>query len=188
MCRDECARDRSFALVSFSSAPTRTHTLAYSQPRMKVSDDHDKVSIPGEKEAYRLFNSRLEPVLDLLLQVGTAPPQANKRILCRHPFDASKRVYVTPFVVQPLHRLYWDGPAVGRATLARGGAIAHADVLASYPSLTEVKAHVTAQLSSFRDDHLRRLNPTPYKTSISSDLFLYMQDLWSRETPIPEIS
>lgn len=147
------------------------------QPRMKVSSDHDKVTIPGEKEAYRLYNAANEPVLDLLVQVGTSAPQANKRILCRHPFDANKRVYVTPHVVQPLHHLVWDGPVHCNKV----------NVLEGYPSLKQVRENVSAELARFREDHLRRLNPTPYKMSVSSDLFSYMADLWLQETPIAEI-
>lgn len=154
------------------------------QPRMKVSSDHDKVTIPGEKECYRLYNSSAEPVLDLLVQVGTTPPQAGKRILCRHPFDANKRVYVTPATVEPLHALVWDGAKHGK----RGpNGEAPVNPLEGYPSLAAVRAHVASELGRFREDHLRRLNPTPYKMSVSSDLFSFMADLWLQETPIAEI-
>ena len=154
------------------------------QPRMKVSSDHDKVTIPGEKECYRLYNSSKEPVLDLLVQVGTTPPQAGKRILCRHPFDANKRVYVTPATVEPLHALVWDGAKHGK----RGpNGEAPVNPLEGYPSLAAVRAHVASELGRFREDHLRRLNPTPYKMSVSSDLFSFMADLWLQETPIAEI-
>lgn len=38
------------------------------------------------------------------------PPEPKKRVLCRHPFLESKRAYVNPARVEPLHRLYWkDG-------------------------------------------------------------------------------
>ena len=150
------------------------------QPRMKVSSEPSKVTIPGAKEAYRLYNAAGEPVLDLLVQVGTAAPQPAKRILCRHPFDANKRVYVTPTRVQPLHQLVWDGPVHG----VKG---AEVNVLEGYPSLAEVRAHVAQELQRFREDHLRRLNPTPYKMCVSSDLFAFMADLWLQETPVPEI-
>lgn len=148
-----------------------------SQPRMKVSSDHDKVTIPGGKEAYRLYNSASEPVIDLLVQVGTSAPQPNKRILCRHPFDANRRVYVTPHMVHPLHHLVWDGPVHCH----------HSNPLEGYPSLAEIREYVATELKRFREDHLRRLNPTPYKIAVSSDLFAFMQDLWLQETPIAEI-
>lgn len=140
------------------------------QPRIKVSQDSQKVTIPGRKEAFRLFNASGEPVLDLLIASGTTPPVPMKRILCRHPFDANKRVYVTPSKVVPLHHVVWDGKLVQ-----------------PFPSLREVRNRVMDQLQSFREDHLRHLNPTPYKLSVTSDLYTFMHDLWLTETPIAEI-
>jgi hypothetical protein len=121
------------------------------QPRIKVSQDSVKVTIPGRKEAYRLFNSAGEAVLDLLIASGTTPPVPQKRILCRHPFDANKRVYVTPSRVQALHSCWFDG-----------------GLTKPFPSLREIRTKVQHQLSTFREDHLRRLNPTPYKLSVTS--------------------
>jgi nicotinate phosphoribosyltransferase len=39
-----------------------------------------------------------------------------------------------------------------------------------------------------RPDHLRLLNPTPYKVSVSSELYSFIHDLWLQEAPIPDIS
>jgi nicotinate phosphoribosyltransferase len=155
------------------------------QARMTVSSQPLKVSIPCAKEAFRLFNSAGEPVLDLLVQSGTVVPVAGRRILCRHPFDANKRVYVTPAAVEPLHQCVWDGALHSPAALAAGKG---KHVLSDYPSLDGVRALVTHELSRFREDHLRRLNPTPYKVAVSSDLFAFMADLWLQETgPIPDL-
>lgn len=110
-----------------------------------------QVTIPGRKEAYRLFNAAGEAVLDLLIASGTTPPVPQKRILCRHPFDANKRAYVTPSRVQALHSCWFDG-----------------GLTKPFPSLREIRTKVQHQLSTFREDHLRRLNPTPYKLSVTS--------------------
>lgn len=141
------------------------------QPRIKVSHDSAKITIPGKKDAYRLFSSTGEPVLDLLVASGTQAPQPQRRILCRHPFDANKRVYVTPAKVQALHSCFFDSGSLTQP----------------FPSMNEIRHRVQQQLSSFREDHLRRLNPTPYKLSVTSDLYTFMHDLWLAETPITEI-
>lgn len=127
------------------------------QPRIKVSQDSVKVTIPSRKEAYRLFNASGEPVLDLLIASGTTPPVPMKRILCRAPFDANKRVYVTPSKVQLLHSCWFDGA-----------------LTKPFPSLRAVRTRVQEQLAQFREDHLRRLNPTPYKLSVTSDLYTFV--------------
>lgn len=68
-----------------------------------------QVTLPGAKEAYRLIGGEGVPLLDVIIRCGEARPQAGKRMLCRHPFDEKKRVYVTPTAVIPLLRLVWKG-------------------------------------------------------------------------------
>ena len=65
-------------------------------PRIKLSQELSKMTIPGKKEAYRLFGEDGYSLLDLMIRVGDKPPDPAKRVLCHHPFDHIKRVYVTP--------------------------------------------------------------------------------------------
>ncbi len=65
--------------------------------------------MPGSKEAFRLIGTEGVPLLDLIIRVGEQRPAPGKRMLCRHPFDEKKRVYVTPTAVIPLLRLVWKG-------------------------------------------------------------------------------
>merc|ERR1712023_258972 len=101
-------------------------------------------------------------------------PEPSKRLLCRHPFIERKRVYVTPASVMPLLECVWDGQ--------RGG------VMSPLPSSDEVRAYVEEQLSLCREDHLRSLNPTPYKVSISEHLYTYVHMLWMDNVPIPDLA
>jgi nicotinate phosphoribosyltransferase len=139
-------------------------------PRIKLSQELSKMTIPGKKEAYRLFGEDGYGLLDLMIRVGEKPPEPSKRILCHHPFDHIKRVYVTPSKVIPLHRCVWDGKRV-------------------YPevSLNESRNYVLNQLRSTREDHLRDVNPTPYKVSVSEELYNYVYHLWTEESPVTEL-
>ena len=85
-------------------------------PRIKLSEDVEKVTIPGRKEAFRLYLKNGEPVVDVMLQAAEPAPTANSRILCRHPFIASKRAYVHPARVERLFNLVWDGNSGGVPT------------------------------------------------------------------------
>jgi nicotinate phosphoribosyltransferase len=139
-------------------------------PRIKLSQELSKMTIPGKKEVYRLFSEDGYSLLDLMIRVGDKPPEPSKRVLCHHPFDHIKRVYVTPSKVVPLHRCVWDGKRV-------------------YPeaSLSESRDYVLDQLRSIRQDHLRDINPTPYKVSVSEELYSYVYHLWTEESPVTEI-
>ena len=72
-----------------------------------------------------------------------------------------------PSGVVPLHELVWDGRLVQ-----------------SLPPRADVRGRVKSSLALTRDDHLRRLNPTPYKVSVSEGLYGYMHELWLQEAPI----
>jgi nicotinate phosphoribosyltransferase len=139
-------------------------------PRIKLSQELSKMTIPGKKEAYRLFGEDGFSLLDMMIKVGDEPPKPDHRILCHHPFDHIKRVYVTPSKVVLLHHCVWDGKRV-------------------YPDvpLNESRDYVLNQLRSTREDHLRDINPTPYKVSVSEELYSYVFQLWEEESPVTEL-
>ena len=102
--------------------------------------------------------------------MGSTAPTVGKKILCRHAYDEKMRCFVTPSRVEKLHELIWDGK-----------------LTQSLPTLNEVRDRCKQQIETMREDHMRRLNPTPYKVSLSSELYTFMHDLWLSETPIPEL-
>jgi len=140
-------------------------------PRIKLSQDVEKVTLPGRKEAYRLYVGDNVPVIDILQIVGNPIPQVNTKILCRHPFIESKRAYVSPLKVEALHHLVWDE---GHITI-------------QIPTIFEVKEYAKQQLQMLRKDHLRLLNPTPYKVSVNEKLYDYVHTLWLQEAPIKQL-
>ena len=139
-------------------------------PRIKLSQELSKITIPGKKEAYRLLGEDGYGLLDLMIRVGDPPPKPGKRVLCHHPFDHIKRVYVAPSKVLPLHHCVWDGKRVQPEV-----------------QLSESRNYVLDQLKSTRGDHLRDINPTPYKVSVSEELFNYVYHLWTEESPVREL-
>ncbi|KAF5281653.1 hypothetical protein FQA39_LY17751 [Lamprigera yunnana] len=117
------------------------------QPRIKLSQDVGKVSLPGRKDAYRLYSERGDALVDLLLRSDEQEPRVRERILCRHPFEESKRAYVIPKKIEKLHKLYWKDGKICRTV----------------PTLEEIRCRVTTTLKSLRSDIKRNHNPTPYK-------------------------
>lgn len=103
------------------------------------------MTIPCAKAAYRLFGHD-GPVIDLLTLRDEPPPQPGEGVLCRHPFEGTKRAKVRPVRVEVLHTLVWDG----KATMPT-------------ESIVDVRARCLAQVHALREDHRRPVNPTPYK-------------------------
>ena len=144
------------------------------EPRIKLSNDIEKVLIPGKKIAYRLFGEAGWPLLDLL--VGAAepnPPTEGGRVLCRHPFVEQKRVAVVPQRVVKLHEVVFDGK-----NGVQEGAL---------PSIQETRQYVTDQINLTRPDMLRQVNPGEYKVSVSDETFRFLHQLWQSETPVREL-
>lgn len=139
-------------------------------PRIKISQEPEKTTLPCRKSIYRLYGAEGFPLLDLMTLESEKPPVSGEKILCRHPFHAEKRVYVVPAAVEELHCCVWDG----RRTV-------------SEQSLPHVREYCSSQIRSLRNDHLRTLNPTPYKVSLSNSLYERLYELRQNETPIATI-
>ncbi|XP_003746526.1 nicotinate phosphoribosyltransferase [Galendromus occidentalis] len=141
------------------------------EPCIKLSNDINKVTIPGQKKVYRLYGKDGHPLLDLMQLNDENPPEVGSKVLCRHPFEETKRAYVCPNKVELLHQLYWGDGVVKE----------HA------PDLKKLRDRVLGQMESLRADIKRTLNPTPYKVSVSEKLYSFMHDLWLENAPIGEL-
>ncbi|CAI7877260.1 unnamed protein product [Closterium sp. NIES-53] len=152
-----------------------------SQPRIKLSQDFDKVTIPGKKACYRLYGREGYPLVDLLMMPSDPRPQVGERILCRHPFSQSKRAYVVPHRVEPLYRCFWRGK---QFSLPDGQVEEESEGVERLPVLVEVRERCRQQITGLRPDHIQGLNPTPYKISVTDRLYNFIQDLWMTEAPL----
>lgn len=141
-------------------------------PRMKLSQDVEKAIIPGKKDAYRLFSEKGDALIDLLQRSCESAPEIKRRVLCRHPFEESKRAYVIPSKVERLLVMYMD-----KGKLCK-----------PLPNIEEVRNVVKENLRHLRSDIKRSLNPTPYKVSVSDDLYHFLHEFWLKNAPIGELS
>lgn len=141
-------------------------------PRIKLSDEIEKVLIPGRKKPYRLFGMTGSPLIDVLLHKDEKSPEKGQRILCRHPFAEHKRVAVIPTEVKPLHILVFD---------CENG------VVHETPKLMDSRSYVLDQIKTIRPDILRHIDPGQYKVSVSESVFSELHQTWLAENPVLEI-
>lgn len=129
------------------------------------------MTIPGRKHLYRIYGHDGKALCDLLTRSDEVAPQKGQKILSRHPFLDQRRAYVTPTSVQDLYKLFWsDG-----------------EIQQTLPSLKDIRDYAKQQIHELRKDHVRDLNPTPYKVSITNNLFEFMHELWMKSVPIGEL-
>lgn len=141
-------------------------------PRIKLSEDKIKTTTPCCKNAWRLFGEN-GAILDLMTLVDEPMPTPGQDLLCRDPFDETKRATVCPVNVMPLLAEVWNG--------LQGSCIADYRAIRSY---------VIEQLrgGQIREDHLRLLNPTPYKVAVSPALYQKLHELMLSEASVPRLS
>ena len=145
---------------------------ANGKPRMKLSEDPGKTTTPGKKKVYRLYSKEGYPILDLVMLVEEEAPKVGERILCHHVHNTKKRCYCTPSRVEELLVKVWE---------KENGCVYQ------LPPLKESRDYVLKQLKEAREDHVRYMNPTPYKVSTSTRLSDYVNDIWTSICPIAEL-
>ena len=82
------------------------------QPCIKISLDVGKVTVPGKKSLFRLYGKEGYALLDLMQGVDEVVPKPLNKVLCRHPFEESKRCYATPSKVDNLLQVWWKNGKV----------------------------------------------------------------------------
>lgn len=140
-------------------------------PRIKISQNINKITIPGKKKVFRIWTNQSCPFADLIMSEHEKTPKINEKILLRHPFFENKRILIKPSKIIPLYKTVFD----------KGKML--------NPEKTEkIRSYIKEQIGSMREDHLRRDNPARYKVSVSQDLYEFMQELLAKESPVEEIN
>ena len=139
-------------------------------PRMKISQQTEKLVIPGQKSVYRLFGADGGMLLDLMALAQEPAPLPGRETLALHPSDPFKRGRVIPHHVENMLKpLFKDGQWLDQRTL-------HEKRSASLQSM-----------KALRTDVWRIHNPAPYKVSTSETLSNLLQELYKKENPPAQI-
>ena len=191
-----------------------THTLllllcaveSNKEPRIKLSQELEKVTLPGRKCVYRFYglgpNNNRIPLVDYMCLADEDPPKACRNddddgILCRNPFQQQDRIRIFPARVEALHTLVFDGgnSSAGMNTTAdctnSSSSIGDGDGSggnnSGSSSLSETRAYVLKQLrEEFPDSITRYESPTRYDVVVSPKLYTYFHELWEKNAPISE--
>ena len=147
------------------------------QPRIKLSQEFGKITIPGQKRVYRLYGEEGHAIVDYMKVADDEEdpiPQVGQRIVCRHPFQPDKRFVAIPSKVVPLHTQVFppigvneDGDNVNPLSIAR--------------------YYVKEQLTETFSSELTAFKPTKsYDVMVSQKLFDFLRTVWAKEAPLEE--
>ncbi|NWI95471.1 PNCB phosphoribosyltransferase, partial [Pitta sordida] len=123
-------------------------------PCLKVTEDEEKMTIPGVKSIYRLHDDAGHPFMDLLALEEEPAPGAGQELRIRVLGRLGETTKVIPSAVERLHRTYFqDG-----------------QVCEPLPSIPEVRIHAQESLSQLSPSHRRLREPQPYPVAVTEKL------------------
>ncbi|XP_069477861.1 nicotinate phosphoribosyltransferase [Ambystoma mexicanum] len=132
-------------------------------PRMKLSEDHEKMTIPGSKSIYRLFDCQGHPFLDLMAVEDEPPPPVGQEIELHVLGSLEESKKVTPGSIEVLHRVcFKDG-----------------QICEILPSISEIKTHAQNSLSMLSTEHKKLFYPEAYKVAVTEKLYQLHNNLRS---------
>ncbi|XP_073433383.1 nicotinate phosphoribosyltransferase [Dendrobates tinctorius] len=132
------------------------------QPRMKISEDQEKSTIPGSKAVYRLYDRTNQPLLDLMTLEDEPPPELGKEVKVYELGRSTENECVTPIRAEHLHRTYFQ----------------HTQLLQPLPTIADIRSYAQKSLTSLHPQQQQLDEPQPYRVAVSEKLHGLLSALW----------
>ncbi len=123
-------------------------------PKIKLSDNTAKITNPGFKNLYRLYDRENGMAIADLITLREETVDDSKPLTIFHPIETWKRHEVENFYAEALQQ-----------TIVKSGKLVY-----EFPKLMEVQAYSKAQLAKFWEEYLRLDVPQVYKVDLSHKL------------------
>ena len=124
-------------------------------PKIKVSDNVEKITNPGYKKLTRLYDKASGKAMADLIMLNEETIDQTKPLTIFHPVDTWKRMRLTNFSTKELMvPVFVDGKQVYHS-----------------PALMDIQAYASKELATFWDEIKRLINPQEYKVDLSQRLY-----------------
>ncbi|MBR4943231.1 MAG: nicotinate phosphoribosyltransferase [Clostridia bacterium] len=123
-------------------------------PKIKLSDNAVKITNPGFKNLYRLYDKENGMAIADLITLREEELDEEKPLTIFHPIETWKTHEVENFYAEPLQQ-----------TIVKDGKLVY-----QFPNVKEVRAYSKAQLAKFWEEYLRLDLPQVYKVDLSTKL------------------
>lgn len=130
-------------------------------PKIKVSENVEKITIPGHKQVYRLFDKKTNKAIADVVTLADEKIDESKPYEIFHPLYTWKRKTLTNFYAKKLLTKIFD----------KGKCIYES------PDMDEIKQYCTEQVNTLWDEVLRFENPHEYFVDLSKPLWDIKYDL-----------
>lgn len=129
------------------------------EPKIKVSENIEKITTPGIKQIYRIYDKETDKAKADLITIRSEIIDESKPLTIFHPLYTWKRKTINNYYVKPLLVQIFDK---GKLIYDR-------------PSLEEIKEYCQKEINTLWDEYKRLEQPQVYKVDLS-------QDLWDLKT------
>ena len=123
-------------------------------PKIKMSDNSEKVTTPGFKALYRMYDADSGMAIADLITLADEQIDETQPITIFHPIDTWKKKEVRNYRLKKLQH-----------TIVSGGKLVY-----KFPALREIQEFSKAELSKFWEEYLRLDMPQVYKVDLSEKL------------------
>ncbi len=134
-------------------------------PRMKISDNPVKVTNPGVKTVFRLFDNVTHKAIADVIALKGETIDPSQPLTITHPLERWKTKVITDFYVE---ELYVDAIVDGKVVLAE-------------QSVYQLQQACKRSLDGFWEEYKRTDNPHEYKVDLSDKLYRLKQTLIEQE-------
>lgn len=131
------------------------------EPRIKISENIEKVTNPGFKKLWRLIDLDTQEILADYISLYDEDISNEKTLFLSHPSEPWKKHFINNFVAVELHE-----------TLIKNG-----EVVYKSDSLEDIRNYVNYQLKHTYPTELRFENPSIHMVSLSEKLFELKQKM-----------
>lgn len=130
-------------------------------PKIKISENVDKISTPGFKQFYRIYNNETKKAEADLITLFDEKIDDTKPLEVFHPLYTWKRTTYTDYTIKPmLNEIFKDGKLVYKL-----------------PTIDEIRENCKNELESLWDEFKRLDQPHIYKVDLSEKLWKLKNEL-----------
>ncbi len=140
------------------------------EPRIKLSENPAKVTLPGRKQVFRIYQDGMMAG-DLVALDEEPLPNDREPITLMDPLHPWKRKVLERFTARPLLE-----------PLVRNGQVVHPELSDPRTAMEAARARTRAENRALRCEYLRLLNPDEYLVALSDGLFYLRRRLIEEQT------
>jgi nicotinate phosphoribosyltransferase len=123
-------------------------------PKIKLSDNPIKITLPGDQQVYRLYNGDGMAIADYIT-LADEQPNFSKPLTIFDPTDTWKKMTLTDYKARKLLLPFF-----------RNG-----NLVSPLPTLQQIRQYRAQEEASIWEEHLRLSNPSPFKVDWSDALW-----------------